>query len=130
MSTFRVPLRFAVPAAIGNPQTDQWEEVEALVDTGSTFTTLPRTLLERLGIDPGRREPFELADGSVVESEVGEARVRVEGKEVTTPVIFGEPAESVLLGAVTLEACLLAVDPVHERLVPVQGLRVIRLRAT
>ena len=31
-----------------------------------------------------------------------------------------------LLGAVTLEAFLLAVDPVHETLVPVEGLRISR----
>jgi hypothetical protein len=41
-------------------------------------------------------------------------------------VIFSEPGEPVLLGAVTLEALLLGVHPVHETLIPVEGLRYSR----
>jgi len=52
--------------------------------------------------------------------------IRLEGLEGTTPVIFNEPGEPVLLGTVTLEEFLLGVDPVSQRLVPVEGLRVSR----
>lgn len=120
MSTFHVPL------AVADRQRSRWEDLNVLVDTGSTFTTVPRTALDRLGITPERREPFEAADSRVVECDVGEARVRVQGRETTTPIIFGEPGEPILLGAVTLEQLLLAVDPVRQILVPVQGLRMAR----
>jgi clan AA aspartic protease len=100
--------------------------LEALVDTGSTFTAVPGRILEGLGVRPVRREPFRLANGQFVESDVGDALVRLQGKETSTPVIFGEPGEEPLLGAVTLESLLLAVDPVHQVLVPVQGLRMRR----
>ncbi len=121
MTTFNVHLQIRDLAAT------RFEEVEAIVDTGSTFTAVPRDLLERLGIRPARRQPFRLANGEVVQSEVGEAWVRLEGIEGTTPVIFNEPGEPTLLGAVTLEAFLLGVDPIRRRLVPVEGLRVSRV---
>ncbi len=119
MSHFSV--RFQIVSAGGT----QIEDVEAVVDTGSTFTSAPRDMLERLGIRPARRQRFR-ADGRVAEKDVGEAVVRLEGMEVTTPVIFNEVGEPPLLGAVTLEQLLLGVDPVAQRLVPVEGLRVSR----
>ena len=121
MTTFQVPLQ------IGDLAGHRFEEVEAIVDPGSTFTAAPRELLERLGIRPARRQRFRIASGEVVESDVGDALVRLEGVQGTTPVIFNEPGEPILLGAVTLEAFLLGVDPVAQRLIPVEGLRVSRL---
>ena len=121
MTTFTVRLQ------IGNPAGTQFEEVETVVDTGSTFTSAPRALLERLGIQPARRQRFRIASGRVVEGDVGEALVRLEGLQATTPLIFNEPGEPVLLGAVTIEELLLGVDPVAQRLVPVEGLRFSRL---
>jgi clan AA aspartic protease len=117
---------FHVQFEIGNPAATRFEEIEALVDTGSTFSAAPREVLERLGIRPTRREPFEIASGEIVESDVGEAVVRIAGKQGTTPVIFNEPGEPTLLGAVTLEELLLGVDPVRERLIPIGGLRMRR----
>ena len=120
MSTFYVPLQLA------DLRGSRWEQVDALVDTGSSFTSASRGLLERLGIRPVRRQPFKLADGRVAESDVGYAMVRLVDMEGPTPVIFGEPDEEPLLGAVTLESFLLAVDPVNERLISVLGLRMRR----
>jgi predicted aspartyl protease len=121
MTTFRVPLQ------IGDLAGRRFEAVEAIVDTGSTFTAAPRELLERLGIQPARRQRFRIASGAVIESDVGDALVRLEGVQGATPVIFNEPGEPTLVGAVTLEAFLLGVDPAAQRLVPVEGLRVSRL---
>ena len=120
MTTFQVSIE------IGDLAGQQFETVQAIVDTGSTFTAAPRELLERLGVRPARRHRFRIASGAVIENDVGDARVRLEGLEGTTPVIFNEPGQPVLLGAVTLESLLLGVDPVAQRLVPVEGLRVSR----
>jgi len=117
---------FSVRLQIGNLSGTQFEEAEALVDTGSTFSAAPRELLERLGIRPARRQRFRIANGQVIENDVGDAMVRLEGLEGATPVIFNEPGEPVLVGAVTLDGLLLGVDPVAQRLVPVEGLRVSR----
>ena len=117
---------FTIPVEIGDLAGARFEAVQAVVDTGSTLTAVPRELLERLGIKPVRRERFRIANGAVVQNDVGDAIVRLAGKQGTTPVIFNEPGEPVLLGAVTLDAFLLAVDPVHETLVSVEGLRISR----
>ncbi|HTE83354.1 MAG TPA: hypothetical protein VK821_01310, partial [Dehalococcoidia bacterium] len=61
------------------------------------------------------------------ENEVGEAAMRLDGKQRTALIIFNEPGEPALLGAVTLESFLLGVDPVGQRLVPVEGLRISRV---
>ena len=55
--------------------------VDALVDTGSTYTCLPGSALRELGIAPVRKAQAQLADGSVVDDELGEAKVRLQGVE-------------------------------------------------
>ena len=105
---------------VGDPQGQRFETVEAMVDTGSTFTVLPSAQLERLGVPIQRRLSFEIADGSELELNVGETLVRLAGQTITTTVVFGEEGTPLLLGAVALETALLAVDPVHQTLVPVR----------
>ena len=69
-----------------------------------------------------RRGTFEYADGRRVELEIGETRVKVEGIETTTSVLFGAEDAEPLLGAMTLEGLLLGVDPFNRRLVPIVGM--------
>lgn len=107
---------------VGDPERERFEQVEALVDTGATYTVLPRSLLRELGVPSDRRARFVLADGSEVERDVGRAWVRFEDREEFTLVVFGDEA---LLGAVTLEEFLLAPDPTSGRLVPVPGLMML-----
>jgi aspartyl protease family protein len=112
MGTFRV--KIGVGAERG-----RYESVDVLVDTGATYTVLPRGLLHDLGVVPHTRAPFVIADGSQIELEVGRAWIRIGDQEEPSRVVFGDTA---LLGAVTLEEFLLAPDPVGQRLVPVEGL--------
>jgi aspartyl protease family protein len=113
MGTFQVQLEIA------GTTRDRFLPVDALVDTGSTYTVLPHELLRDLGVTVDRRRVFVLADGSEAELDLGRAWVRFNGREEYTLVVFGDHA---LLGAVTLEEFLLAPDPVAGRLVPVPGL--------
>ncbi len=112
MGTFNVPVR--ISGMSGGASRD----VEATVDTGSAYTTLPASLLRELGVEPFDLRRFILADGHVVETEIGEARATLGDKSVTTVVAFGEEGSPPLLGAYTLEGLGLAVDPVLQRLVP------------
>ena len=107
---------------IGDPQGVSWETVEALVDTASTYTWIPRELLERLGIQSEYRVEFETADGRVIERDMVQTRARLYGQERITIVVFGNQGDSVLLGAYTLEGFALAPDPVNQRLIRVRGL--------
>ena len=79
-------------------------------------------LLQRIGVTPKERMSFRLADERLVDYDGGEAVVRIDGRENTVPVVFGPDDASPLLGAVTLEIFGLSVDPVAQRLIPVDGL--------
>ena len=96
--------------------------MEALADIGASHTLLPRDVLISLGIEALERVSFQMADERVVEYEVGEARIRLDGRERTILVVFGPVGAAPLLGATTLEVFNMAVDPVTPRLVSVPGL--------
>lgn len=113
---------FSVPVQVGSPAGGAFIQVEALVDTGATDTLLPQGLLLKLGIATKDRDVYKLADGSTVSYAVGEAVVRLDGRERTVLVVFGPEDAQPLLGATTLELFKLSVDPVARRLVPVPGL--------
>jgi clan AA aspartic protease len=115
MSTFTATIE------IGDQGGNRWEEVDALVDTGATYTSIPASILQRLGVSPTDRLTFIQADGNKYERDTGETKARINGKTVTTIVIFAEEDAPALLGAYTLEGLLLAADPVNEKLVPVPG---------
>lgn len=116
MGTFRVNIEIGDPAGV------HYERVEALVDTGATYTTISAQLLERLGVVPHVRDTFILADGRRVEFDIGRTWVRVDGRIELTLVVFGNPDTQCVLGAYTLEGLRLAADPVGRRLIPVPGL--------
>ena len=116
MGTFRVAVE------IGDPEGRRYEPVEALVDTGATYTSVPRPLLEALGVIPHTRARFRLADGHHVEREIGHAWIKIGDHTAVTIVVFADPDSPALLGAYALEGLLLAPDPVAGRLIPVPGL--------
>ena len=115
---------FFMPVEISGPDNERFETVDALVDTGSTYTMLPASLLTSLGVSPFDRQEFILANGQRVYRDVGEARVRINGEVQNTPVIFGNEDSHSILGAVTLEEFSLAVDPVDRRLVPTAAIEI------
>jgi predicted aspartyl protease len=91
-------------------------------DTGATYTMVPASLLERLGVTIHASDTFEMADGRRIEHEIGQGWIRVGGRSVVTSLVFGSAEAAPLLGAHTLEGLRLAPDPIGRRLVPVPGL--------
>ncbi|MBI3030039.1 MAG: hypothetical protein HYY64_11045 [Candidatus Rokubacteria bacterium] len=120
MGTFRVSIE------VGDPLGQRYETVQALVDTGATYATLPAPLLYGLGVVPHARDTFVLADGRRVERDIGRTWIRVDGRTELTLVVFGEPGTQPLLGAYALEGLRLAADPVGRRLTPVPALLLSR----
>ena len=98
-----------------------FEALDALVDSGATYTLVPGETLRRLGVEPIERRTFVIADGSRLEREVGEALIRLEGRTLTSLVVFGDADAEPLLGAVTLESFGLGIDTVGRQLVPMPG---------
>ena len=92
------------------------ETVRVLVDTGATCTMVPRRVLESLGVVPVRSKPIRLGDGRIMERSLGPAYVRYGRYETATWVLFGEPGDASVLGALTLEELSLQVDPQSHRL--------------
>ena len=107
---------------IGDPTGTRFQIVEATVDTGATYTVVPTRILTGLGVDPMDKMRFRLADETRVERDIGETILRVEGIQRTNVVVFGADDGPVLLGVVALETHALAVDPVGQRLIPMEGL--------
>ena len=106
---------------VGNQQGQYLEDLEVTVDTGSTFTAVPRTLLEKLQVPVYRTARSRLADGRTAPVDIGWTVVRVQDHIFATQVTFAEDNEPALLGVVTLQDALLAVDPVGQRLIPVDA---------
>ena len=112
---------FSVQLTVGNPSFATRETVDALVDTGATFSVMPSSLLRRLGIEPTRTRRLRLANGQVEERQTGMAFFEVDGIDGEAMVVFG-PENLYLLGATTLEVLLLVVDPINKQLVAEVGL--------
>ena len=113
---------FSVPVQVGNQATGEFLQVDALVDTGATYSLLPRDMVTQLGIMPAGQSTCQLADDSIVTYEIGEARLRLQGDELTVLIVLAPEGTSPLLGATALELFGLVADPVNQRLIPVPAL--------
>ena len=113
---------FSVRLEVGNPSGQRFETIDAMVDSGATYTVLPASLLEGLDVDAHSTRHFRLADGSRVERRFGRTWIRINGEADVSPVVFWDEESLPLLGAVTLEIFGLGIDPVNRRLIPVDAL--------
>ena len=112
VGTFNWPLR------ISSMDGQRTQDIEATVDTGAAYTTLPTTLLRDLGVAPIGKRRLLLADGRRIEMDIGRAWVTIDGESEVTVVVFGGDNAPPLLGAYTLEGLGLAVDPLGQKLIP------------
>jgi predicted aspartyl protease len=104
---------------VGNPaKPEVTEELEFLIDSGAIYSVVPAEVLKRLRIKPLAEQEFRLADGSLITRKKGVALFKYGDKIGGADVIFGEPDDSLLLGAFTLEALGLALDPFKRELRP------------
>jgi clan AA aspartic protease len=105
---------------VGNPATPEvTEKVEFLIDSGAVYSVVPAAVLERLGIRPLVEQSFRLADGSRITRKKGIALFKYGNLIGGADVIFGEEGDSQLLGAFTLEALGLSLDPLRRELRPI-----------
>ena len=112
---------FYWPVGVWSVDRERLETVDALVDTGSSYSVFPSASLERLGIGRLERVEFEQADGSIIEFDVGVAWMTINGRDRASSVAFGRDDAESLLGANALQEFLLVVDPVAEELVSRTG---------
>jgi len=104
---------------VGNPSDpNTTERLEFLIDSGAIYSVVPTAILEKLGIKPYAEQTFRLADGSKIVRKKGMAVFKYGDLVGGADVIFGDEGDSVLLGAFTLEALGLALDPLRRELKP------------
>ena len=111
---------FQVDVEIGDAPGERWQRVSALADTGAAYTWVPESILTRLEVEPSFRLQFVLADGHVVERDVAETQIRLNGQVRTRIVVFGDEGSLALLGADTFEGFGLSVDTINRTLVPIE----------
>jgi clan AA aspartic protease len=90
---------------------------DALVDTGSELTWIPREVLQSIGINVERRRSFIVADGRRVERDIGYAVVHAGESATVDEVVFAEESDFALLGVRSLEGLNLRIDVVRKKLV-------------
>ena len=89
-----------------------------LVDTGSEYTWIPASKLEKIGVRREKKDVrFVMANGEVITRSVGFAILRVGGHFTIDEVVFAEGGDLALLGARTLEGLNLTVDSARKKLV-------------
>lgn len=111
MGTFRYPIEIAAT------EEGPFVQVDAIVDTGATYSQFPRSLIAHLGVSPREQAEFVLADGRRVRRDLAIVTVRLDGRIRPSVCVVGEEGTEALLGAVTLESFGLTADPVNRRLV-------------
>ena len=108
---------FTYDVSVGHLNGGTLIPIRAMVDSGSIHSMLPESLLAQLNVSPLQQRSYVLADRSRREYGFGYVNIDVDGLTLPCPVIFG-PDDKYLLGATTLEAFELMVDPVAGDLVP------------
>lgn len=76
--------------------------------------------MDEIGVETHRSIDFSLADGTIISRRVGDAYFEMNGKGAAAPVIYGEEGDSALLGATTLEAMGLVLNPFKRELYPMK----------
>ncbi len=104
---------------VGNPANPEvTKPVEFLVDSGAIYSVVPASILKKLGIKPLTTEQFIFANGEKIVRKKGGALFKYGEKVGVADVIFGKSEDSTLLGALTLEALGLMLDPLRRELKP------------
>jgi clan AA aspartic protease len=97
-------------------------DVRFLIDSGATYTVLPKNVWKTIGLKPQRQMSFTLADGTKIKRSVSEIFIKLPQGQAHTPVILGEGADQPLLGVVTLEILGLVFNPFDRTLHPMRML--------
>jgi predicted aspartyl protease len=102
----------------------KWVDAEVLVDSEALFTSIPRSILEELGLKPIAKRKLRVFSGRIIERDIGGAIIEYEGKRAVVPVVFGTQEDTPVLGVTTLEALGYQLDPVTKKLKPVELLMI------
>jgi clan AA aspartic protease len=103
-----------VPVTIRNLITRDAFTIKFLIDTGATESMVPASELRKIGIQPGIRRSYELANGQPEEFDIGFAEISFLDETIYGELLFGPDNTEPLLGAIALQAAGIVVDPRNE----------------
>lgn len=101
----------------------QAAELEAVIDTGATFSKIPRSLAAKLGLEGKYETEVELGDKRIIKRKLSLAEIEIE--EVRRPVLvaIGEEEERPVVGYTALELLGFKVNPLTgklEKAIPIE----------
>jgi clan AA aspartic protease len=91
-------------------------ELEAVVDTGATFTKIPESVVSKLGLEVKYEAEVELGDGRRVKRGLALAEVEIEEVKRAVLIAVGGKDERPLIGYTALEVLGFKVNPITGRL--------------
>jgi len=90
---------------------------DALVDTAATYLSLPRRLIQQLGLERYRTRRARISSGEVMNFEMyGVVRLTIQGRECLTEVAEISDNCPTLIGQIPLGMLDFVVDPIGQRL--------------
>ena len=91
---------------------DGMGELEALVDTGATFTKISRSLASRIGVRPKKEVLTQVATDEIISRQTSTLDAEIKGVRDMVPVVIGEDHEPAVIGYTTLEILGFKINPV------------------
>jgi predicted aspartyl protease len=104
----------------GSMSPDQIRSIDvtdALVDTGATMLSMPKRLIEQLGLQPFRTRRARISAGLVDVTVYRAARLTIQGRDCVGDVSELPDDCPVLIGQVPLELLDFVVDPIGQQLI-------------
>jgi predicted aspartyl protease len=107
-----------VKLTVSNSQvlTKRTDEIEAVVDSGSLYAWIPRAQAEKVEIAKVGRQRFRTITGQIAERDYGAAIVTVDGALGVSEIVFAEPGDGTVLGALAMEGLGIKIDPQSGRI--------------
>jgi predicted aspartyl protease len=93
------------------------EVSDALVDTGATSLSLPKNLIQRLGLTPGRQRRARTSAGPRMVQTYGAVRLTIQERDCYCDVAELPEDCPVLIGQLPLEMLDFVVDPRGQKLI-------------
>jgi len=92
----------------------------ALINTGATYTVVPRSVYNELGLKTIGSKPVRTATGSDM-LDVSYSMISIGGKSGVSTILVSDKPGQILIGVVTLEILGLTVDPTTRQLKEVEA---------
>ena len=94
----------------------RFAELEALVDTGATFTKIPKSIASKLGFQAKYATDVELDDKRIIRREIALGEVEIEDVRRPVLIAIGGDDERPIIGYTTLELLGFKINPITGKL--------------